>query len=144
MRKTFHILVIALTFFILNSCRLYGQLSSRDSIIIKKYDAIKLTDSVCSSVPVNIRSISVDYLLKHGLNPNEYYTLGLFQSDIGEVLNEKGEYERMGFLHILRFNALKDLSCGPLHVGASGGKDDDLLLLFDIEYKKVLKMTINE
>ncbi len=142
--KILQIFVVTLTFFILNTSELFGQLSSRDSVILKKYDAIKITDSIYSKVPPNIRLISTEFLSKQGLDPKEYYTLGSFHPSIGEVLNKQGKYEKVGYLGLFRINALRDLSDGLTHVGASGGKDDDIQLLFDTGYKKVIAITISE
>ena len=142
--KIFQICVVALTFFILNISVLFGQFSSRDSMIIKKYDAIKITDSIYSNVPPNIRIIAIEFLSKSGLDPKEFYTLGIFHPSIFEVYINIGTYESVGSLGLFRINGLRDLSDGPLHFGASGGKDDDILLIFDTGYKKVMRMTINE
>jgi len=131
--KIFQICIVTLTFFSLNISNLLGQLSARDSVIIKKNEAVKLTDSLNSTVPKNIRLITIEFLSKRGLNPDEYYTLRSFRPSIGRALN----YSSVGVLHLLRINALRDLSDDPMHVGASGGEGDDILILFDKDYKKV-------
>ena len=139
-KKNFQILALAFTFFILNISSLLGQLRSRDSIIIKKYEAVKLTDSLNSKVPNNIRLITTEFLSKRGLNPNEYYVLRSFRPSIGRVQN----YDSVGVLSLLRINALRDLSDGLMHVGAAGGKGDDIIILFDKDYKKVITMINSE
>ena len=142
-KKSFQIFVLATIFLILDISA-YGQLSSRDSLIIKKFEAVKISDSINSKVPPKIRFLVMEFLLKRGLNPNEYYTLGIFDQKIGEALSDDKKYERIGYLNLLRINALRDLSDVLTHVGASGGEGDDIQILFDTGYTKVIRMTPSE
>lgn len=143
-KESFKIFVVATIFLILDISA-HGQLSSRDSVIIKKFEAVKISDSINSKVPTKIRSLVMEFLSKRGLDPNEYYTLGKFDQKIGEAFNDDKKYERIGYLNLLRINALRDLADGlHTHVGASGGEGDDIQILFDIGYTKVIRMTPSE
>jgi hypothetical protein len=138
---------------ILNTDYLSGQLSSRDSMILGKHKAVKLTDSLNSTVPTHVRRITIKFLTKNGLNPDEFYTIGQFKPII---ILARG-YDKVGILNILRINALRDLEDAVSYkevdgvqtmtfrgFGAAGGLNDDLQIIFDAEYKKVLTMYHSE
>ena len=157
-KKTLLLTIFACFLLILNNTNLSGQLSSRDSMILKKHNAVKLTDSLYSTVPTNIRLITMEFLLKKGLNPDEFYTRGQFRPRIGLARG----YDKVGFLNILRINAFRDIEdrvgskVGAVEglnyglqtiteeVGAAGGLNDDLQIVYDTEYKKVLTMYPSE
>jgi hypothetical protein len=158
MKKKFLLLTICACLLLILSTNLSGQLSSRDSMILEKHKAVKLTDSLNSTVPKNIRIITMEFLIKKGLNPDEFYTIGQFRPHIGLARG----YDKVGFLNILRINAFRDIedrvgskvgAAGGLNyglqtiteeVGAAGGLNDDLQIVYDTEYKKVLTMFSSE
>jgi hypothetical protein len=158
-RKSFEMIVFTWTFIILHSSGVFGQLSSRDSIILKKHNAVKLTDSLNSTVPTNIRLITIEFLRKKGLNPDEFYTMGKFKPITTLVTG----YGKSGRLHILRIGAFRGVedfdnfkhkedsvnkvrAAGGLNqfvtvrMGGYGGLNDDLQIVYDLEYKTVLRM----
>ena len=46
--------------------------------MIDQVDAVNLTDSVNSTIPIKAIKIIIEYLNKNELNPQEYYTLKRF------------------------------------------------------------------
>ena len=120
-------------------------------MILEKHKAVKLTDSLNSTVPTNIRVITMEFLIKKGLNPDEFYTIGQFRPNIGLARG----YDKVGFLNVLRINAFRDIEDKinasrdtkdrvVFYVGAAGGLNDDLQIIYDTEYKKVLTMVSSE
>ena len=134
------IFIVLLTYFILITLNLSAQLSNRDSSIIEKYKAIRLTDSINSLVPASIRIITLEYLKKIKLNPEEYYILDTFHP---KIFRDR-TYGEVGILNLFRIGALRDLSDGSPDVGGAGEEGDDIQIIYDKDYKRVLKIINSE
>ena len=113
----------------------YAQSNDSDSMIIVKYKAKRLTDTVNISLPVSIRIMIIDYLIQQGLDPKSYFILGNYKKLI------RGED---GYIELLKIGALRDLSyqqqSGNLKVGGAGGKGDDIWIIYDYDYMKVKRI----
>jgi hypothetical protein len=120
---------------IMNLSFMYGQLKDSDSLIIIKCNAIRLTDSIHSSLPNSIRNIISDYLKKKGFEPDKYFTLGQ---------NEIQIYGEDGIIELHRIISLRDIlfqkESGNLKVGGSGGEGDDIMVICDKNFMKVKKI----
>jgi len=127
-------LIILNVFFHLNVLA-FGQLSSRDSLIIFNLGATNITDSIYSPLPKQIRGLLVDYLRLNKFEPSEYFTIGDFYPTANDSV---------AFLSILRIGALRDLSGEFIFPGAAGGDGDDLCVIFDKEYKSIKHITNSE
>jgi len=114
------------------------QLTNQDSIIIQKFQAVKITDSMNSTIPNDIRIVTIEFFKKHNLNPDEYYFIGAFKPIKGNAQfnNDKNIHE-VCYLELQRIGALR--SCCPL--GAAGGEGDDIWVVYDKDYKNVIYIT---
>jgi len=130
MRKLlFAIIFLQLSLFV------HGQLSAGDSLIIFKLHASKITDSINSQVPKAIRIVITEYLQQKKMDPSSFYTIGKFIPSSNDSV---------AYLSILRIGALRDLSDEYFFPGAAGGEGDDLLIIFDNEYKTIKRIINSE
>jgi hypothetical protein len=117
----------------------FSQLSREDSLVIRELNAANLTDSRNSKIPKSIRLLIIDYFIKNGLNPIEYYTTYIMPFKKGPCLAEYGCP-----INLMKIGALRDLYYNPPVPGAAGEEGDDLLVIFDKDYKKILKVLNSE
>jgi hypothetical protein len=113
----------------------FGQLCPKDSLMVLNLNATNITDSIYSSLPKDIRIVLIDYLERHNIEPTDFYVIGDFQPVTIDTIS---------YLEILKINALRDLSDEFFFPGGAGGEGDDLTVVFDSHYKKVLGITNTE
>jgi hypothetical protein len=119
-------------------------LSERDSIIIDELEAVKLTDSLNSSLPYLVRKVTINYFSRNNMNPDEYYTIRKTKPFKLNMRNHDTTVKEVYIVNFLRIGALRDIVDGIPHAGASGGKGDNIQVVYDIEFKEVLMINESE
>ena len=118
---------------------LHSQQSSNDSLAIKFYGAIKLTDSINSPLPDAIRRRILKYFKSNGLNPNKYYT-----TKYSGPVKDADE----GYVGLVKIGALRDLYNMHItnisRVGSAGGDGDDVCVIFDRQFKSIKRISNSE
>ncbi|MDP4270858.1 MAG: hypothetical protein Q8909_12130 [Bacteroidota bacterium] len=131
-RALFPSVLLSALFFI-HSTLSFGQICSNDSLLLKQFDAIGITDTLHSDVPKHIRLAIIEALRKRSYPPVKYYTMGRF------------EFNFRNGIHVVSVEALKFFikhRDNQYFVGGAGV--DDLEVIFDKERKSVLNVIISE
>jgi len=143
MKKTIYILLTIsfMTFIFIKVKENYDEKK-----IINEMYAIRLTDTTCHKMSKTLREITIEYLLKNNLKPDEYFILKDCKLQYYDLVGPKENfYHNVYTLNLLRIGALKDLSKKEIHAeGAAGEEGDDINIVYDKNFKNVLGILSSE
>ena len=112
-----------------------AQVNQNDSIIIRYLGATRITDSLNSPLPASIRKITVNFLLKNGKNPFEYFTYNLSQFSV---------YEESKVMFYYKIGALREIydldHSGLTLIGDPGEPGDAIFITYDKMLTKAIQL----
>ena len=143
MKKVIYIVltISLLIFLIIEAKELYDKKK-----VINEMAAFKLTDTNFQGISTNIRKITIEYLERNNLEPEEYFVTKYSKLQFSALIGSKKKaYHDVYTLNLLRYSALKELSKKEiLPDGAAGKEGDDINIVYDKNLKKVLGIIVSE
>lgn len=133
-----HILLIIIGSLLISS-NLSGQKNVTDQEIIKYCKVVNLTDTVSFPFSNDFRRITIDYFIKHGLQPKDYF---IQNPPKGQKIDSSI------YIVFFKMNALRAWYYGDKnnfhHVGGYGSPGDDIQVQFDLKFQNVLSISNSE
>jgi len=129
MKKVIYILLtISLLIFLIIEAK---ELSDKKKVV-NEMAAFKLTDTNFQGISTNIRNITIEYLERNNLEPEEYFITKYSKLQFSPLIGSKEKtYYDVYTLNLLRYNALKELSKKEIiPEGAAGKEGDDINIVY--------------
>jgi hypothetical protein len=133
------ILYLILQFAFIDVQNMFGQISHNDSVLLSQLNAVRITDSAKSPIANSVRKITIDFLMRNGMDPSAYYT---YSRSLLSV------YQESHVFFFYKLGALREIYEleleGKLIIGSPGEPGDVIFMTYDISFNQVMHIYGNE